>query len=165
MNIILAGMPASGKTTVSRVLSEKLGLKLVDTDEEIVKKFGAICDIFATYGEEVFRNMETEVVKTVSGQSGLIISSGGGCLLREENVKLFKTGGKIIFLRAELSTLLNRVEGDTSRPLLSGDKKEKMQSLLLKRSPIYEAAADLTVDTDGLTPEQIADKIIKEIRL
>lgn len=165
MNIILAGMPASGKTTVSRVLSEKLRLKLVDTDEEIVKKFGAICDIFASFGEEVFRNMETEVVKSVSAQSGLVISSGGGCLLHEENVKLFKNGGKIVYLRAQLSTLLSRVEGDTTRPLLSGDKKEKMQSLLLKRSPVYEAAADLTVDTDGLTPEQIADNIIKEINL
>lgn len=165
MNIILAGMPASGKTTVSRVLSEKLRLKLVDTDEEIVKKFGAINDIFASFGEEVFRNMETEVVKTVSAQSGLVISSGGGCLLREENVKLFKSGGKIIYLRTQLSTLLSRVEGDTTRPLLSGDKREKMKELLLKRSPIYEAAADITVDTDGLTPEQIADNIIKELNL
>ena len=165
MNIILAGMPASGKTTVSRVLAEKLKVKLVDTDEVIVKKFGAICDIFASFGEEVFRNMETEIVRTVSTQSGLIISSGGGCLLREENVKLFKNGGKIVYLRAKLSTLLNRVEGDTTRPLLSGDKQEKMKALLLKRSPIYEAAADLTVDTDGLTPEQIADNIIKELHL
>lgn len=161
MNIVLTGMPASGKTTVSKLLSEKLNLKLVDTDEEIVKKYGAICDIFATLGEQAFRNMETEVVKKVCAQSGLVVSTGGGCVLRAENVELFKSSGKIIFLRADLQTLTERVKNDNTRPLISGDSAAKLEKLLKERSPIYEACADLTVDTKGKPPKEIVENICK----
>lgn len=165
MNIILAGMPASGKTTVSRALAKILGAKLVDTDAEIVKKHGAISAIFARHGEETFRNFETEVVKKVCKSSGAIISTGGGCLLREENVKLFKQSGKIVYLRTKIQTLLKRVDGDTSRPLLSGNAEEKMKKLFKDRAPVYENAADITVDTDGRTPEEIAIIISEQIKL
>lgn len=161
MNIILAGMPASGKTTVSRALSKLLGAKMIDTDAEIVKKHGAINRIFEKHGEEAFRNYETEVVKKVCRLSGAIISTGGGCLLREENIGLFKSSGKIVYLRTKINELLKRVEGDNSRPLLSGGAEEKMKKLFLDRAPVYEGAADITVDTDGRTPEEIA-KIISE---
>ena len=159
MNIILAGMPGCGKTTIARTLGGLLNLNVIDTDAEIVKKYGAINDIFENYGEQAFRNLETEVVKAVCLQSGVIVSTGGGCLLREENVKLFKESGKIIYLRTQLQTLLNRVEGDTSRPILKGGAKEKMSRLLKERTPVYESAADFIVDTDNLTPEKIAENI------
>lgn len=161
MNVILTGMPASGKTTVSKLLSEKLNLKLVDTDEEIVKKYGAICDIFATLGEPAFRNMETEVVKNVCAQSGLVVSTGGGCVLRAENVELFKNFGKIVYLLADLQTLTERVKNDNTRPLISGDSAVKLEKLLKERSPIYEACADLTVDTNGKSPKEIVENICK----
>ena len=161
MNVILTGMPASGKTTVSKLLSEKLNLKLVDTDEEIVKKYGAICDIFATLGEPAFRNMEPEVVKNVCAQSGLVVSTGGGCVLRAENVELFKNSGKIVYLLADLQTLTERVKNDNTRPLISGDSAVKLEKLLKERSPIYEACADLTVDTNGKSPKEIVENICK----
>ncbi len=161
MNVILTGMPASGKTTVSKLLSEKLNLKLVDTDEEIVKKYGAICDIFATLGEPAFRNMETEVVRNVCAQSGLVVSTGGGCVLRAENVELFKNSGKIVYLLADLQTLTERVKNDNTRPLISGDSAVKLEKLLKERSPIYEACADFTVDTNGKSPKEIVENICK----
>ena len=164
MNIILAGMPGCGKTTIARTLGGLLDLNVIDTDAEIVKKYGAINDIFENYGEQAFRNLETEVVKAVCLQSGVIVSTGGGCLLRQENVKLFKESGKIIYLRTQLQTLLNRVEGDTSRPLLKGGAKEKMSRLLKERTPVYESAADFIVDTDNLTPEQISENIANLIK-
>jgi len=165
MNIILAGMPACGKTTVARALGKLLNLNVVDTDSEIVKKYGAINDIFESYGEEAFRNLETEIVKAVCRQNGVVVSTGGGCLLREQNVDLFKASGKIVYLRTRLETLLKRVEGDFSRPLLKGGAKEKMTALYEKRTPVYGAAADYTVDTDGFTPEQIAKTVCEIINL
>lgn len=162
MNIVLVGMPGSGKTTVSRALSALTGVKLYDTDEEIVKKYGAINDIFENYGEQAFRNLETEAVRKVSELDGVIISTGGGCIMREENTRLFKRNGKIVFLRTTLSTLIKRIDGNTDRPLLKSGAVEKMTELLKVRTPVYEAAADYTVDTDGLSPEEIA-KIISEL--
>ena len=163
MNIVLAGMPGSGKTTVSNVLGKLLGAEVIDTDEEIVKNYGAITEIFDKFGEECFRNLETETVKKVCENDGVVISTGGGCLLRAENVQHFKNNGKIIFLRTMYETLLKRVEGDASRPLSKGGAKETMKALLAVRTPIYENAADCTVDTDGLSPEEVAAKIQEKL--
>lgn len=164
MNIILTGMPCCGKTTVAYKLSELLGLDVIDTDAEIVKNYGAINDIFENYGEQAFRNLETEVVKSICNQSCVIISTGGGCVLREENVSLFKQSGKIVYLKTRLATLFNRVKCDTFRPLLNGCAEEKMEKLFKERTPIYENSADIIVDTDGLTPEQIAETISKLLK-
>ena len=162
MNIILAGMPGCGKTTVAEVFKRR-GKMVIDTDEQIVKKHGAITEIFEKYGEGYFRDLETQTVKEVSTLKDVIISTGGGCLLREQNVELFSASGKIIYLRTNVETLVKRVEGDTSRPLLQGGARERLYKLYGERSHIYEGAADLIIDTDDLTPEQVADKIIKYI--
>ena len=159
MNVILAGMMGSGKTTVSRALSDKLGLEVVDTDAEIIAKHGRIADIFAKFGEEHFRDLETQTVREVCKRDGVIISTGGGCLLRAENRELFKNSGKIIYLRARLETLVARVEGDTERPLLQGGARPRLARLIDERAPIYEGAADLTIDTDDLTVDEVANKI------
>lgn len=159
MNIILAGMPGCGKSTVARILGKKLGFRVVDTDELIVEKYGAISEIFEKFGEECFRNFETQVVKDIASYDNHIVSTGGGCLLREENRALFKSCGKIIFLRTQLNTLSERLKGDTTRPLLKGDMKSRLEKLLKERAPIYENSADIVIDTDALTPEEVADKI------
>lgn len=159
MNIILAGMPGCGKTTVARILGKKLNFRVVDTDELIVEKYGAITEIFEKFGEECFRNFETQVVKDIVSSDDLVVSTGGGCLLREENRALFKSCGKIVFLRTGLNTLSDRLTGDTSRPLLKGDMKERLEKLMHDRAPIYENSADIIIDTDAVTPDEIADKI------
>lgn len=159
MNVILAGMPAAGKTTVAKRLSALTGAKIIDTDEEIVKAYGPIDLIFKTEGEAAFRNYETETVKKVSCLNGAIISTGGGCLIREENVRLLKQNGVIIYLRADINTLLKRANGGAGRPLLFGDTAQKMRSLFTARAPVYSAAADYVIDTDGLSADEVAKKI------
>lgn len=159
MNIVLAGMPGCGKSTVARILGKKLGFRVVDTDELIVEKYGAISDIFEKFGEECFRNFETQVVKDIASYDNCIVSTGGGCLLREENRTLFKSYGKIVFLRTQLATLSQRLAGDTTRPLLKGDMQSRLHKLMEERAPIYENSADIVIDTDTLTPEEAADKI------
>ena len=164
MNIVLIGMPASGKTTVAAALSKALGLKVLDTDALIVEKHGEINKIFEKFGEEYFRDLESEAVQAVAKNTNAVISTGGGCPLRKENVLALKKTGKIVFLRASVSELILRTEGDGTRPLLKGEREERLKSLLAVRTPVYEDAADFTVDTDGLTPEEIAKKITEFIK-
>lgn len=164
MNIVLAGMPGSGKTTISRLLAEALNMRLIDTDEEIVKKYGAITDIFDKFGEECFRNLESQVVNEVCGESGAVISTGGGTLLRPENCAAFKNNGKIVYLKTGVEKLVARVGGGEGRPLLAGDAQNKIRELYIKRAPVYEAAADITVETDGVCPEDIAALIAERIK-
>ena len=159
MNIILAGMPGCGKSTVARILGKKLNFRVVDTDELIVEKYGVISEIFEKFGEECFRNFETQVVKEIVSLNDLVVSTGGGCLLREENRALFKSCGKIVFLRTKIATLSQRLQGDASRPLLKGDMQERLQTLMRERAPIYENSADIVIDTDGVSPEEVAEKI------
>lgn len=164
MNIVLAGMPASGKSSVAKALAKLTGAEVYDTDEKIVGKYGAISEIFDKYGEAAFRNLETEEVKKACAADNLIISTGGGCILREENIKLLKSSGKIVYLRTSINTLLSRANGDGTRPLLRGGAEQKMKKLFEERSPVYERVADLITDTDGLSPEEIASKIAEQIK-
>ena len=164
MNIVLAGMPGSGKTTVSEILSLRGGYKLVDTDSLIVEKHGEISKIFSEHGEEYFRNLETQAVEAACALNNAVIATGGGCLLRKKNAGLFKKTGKIIYLRTRISTLLRRLEGDTSRPLLTGDRERRLKELFSARAHIYEEAADYAVDTDNHTPDEVAEKIMELIR-
>lgn len=154
-NIILIGMPGSGKTTIANLCKEQCGMEVWDTDEYIEKRYGSISDIFAKYGERHFRKLETEAVKDICKKDNCLISTGGGCVMNEENVKLLKKSGKIVYLKASVDTLLKRLEGDTSRPLLVGNKAERLTELFDKRSFVYERVADIVIDTDGLTPSEI----------
>ncbi|MCD8294345.1 MAG: shikimate kinase [Clostridia bacterium] len=163
MNIVLCGMPGSGKTTVGGVLSSTSSYVLVDTDEEIVRSHGEINGIFAEFGEPYFRDLESAVCERLGALDGQIISTGGGCLLRPQNAAYLKANGKIVYLRTQPETLIARVQGDTTRPLLAGDAKAHIYELYAKRKAIYEAAADIVVDTDRLTPEQVAEEILKKI--
>lgn len=164
MNIVLAGMPGSGKTTVGVELSKRLGREFIDTDGLIVEKYGAISDIFSKYGEEYFRRLEREAVKEAAASKNAVISTGGGCLADKKNVLEFRACGKIIYLKAEIGELARRLRGDDTRPLLKGDAEANLQSIYKRRAHIYEQAADYTVITDGLSPEQIAEKITEIIK-
>ena len=153
-NIILTGMPGSGKSTVGRLL-EIDGFSFVDTDEEIVRRCGcAIKDLISEKGEKYFRDLETEVIKDVSAKGCQIISTGGGAILRQENVKALKRNGKIFFINADFERLCPTDD----RPL--SDTADKLKKLYDERIDIYKATADVVVP-DMETPEAEAEYIIK----
>ncbi|MBR1670228.1 MAG: AAA family ATPase [Butyrivibrio sp.] len=166
-NIILEGFMGSGKTTVSEILSERLDMELLDTDSAIETSDGrSISEIFEEDGEESFRDMETELLETITEDHwrDMVISLGGGLPLREKNRELLKKAGKVVFLKVSPEIVYERLKGDDTRPLLkTSDPEESIRTLLEARSDIYDAAADIVIDTDNLTPEEIADEIIKAL--
>lgn len=168
MNLILCGMMGSGKTAVGEKLAQLIGRRCYDTDSLIEEKCGKISDIFERYGEECFRKLETELVTVLAQKDNLVIATGGGLVLKKENSDLLQKSGKIIFLRATLETLAERLRADTKRPLLqnaSGDLYERLTLLMKERTPIYERVAEYIVDVDGKTPEAIAREIITIIEV
>ena len=161
MNLILCGMMGAGKTTVGIKIAKKSGRRWYDTDEVIAQKYGKITDIFVKKGEPYFRDLETKTVKKLSANDNLVISVGGGLVLREENVAILKQSGIIVYLRATKQTLLYRLREDSTRPLLQGENlADKLDGLLSTRAPIYEKAADYIVCVDKKTPDEIADEIL-----
>jgi len=168
MNYVLIGFMGSGKTTVGKQLASRTGLHLIDADQEIERQQGEkISEIFAKRGEDFFRGLETKLLRqyadTVSELPGMILSAGGGMPMKEENRILMRRIGKIIYLRAEADTLERRLKGDSSRPLLQeGDLRGRIETLMSQRHAVYQTAADLCIDTDQLTPGQIAEKIIQQ---
>ena len=154
-NISLVGMPAAGKTTVGRILAEKLGMKFCDTDEEIEKIAGESPEkIIEKYGEERFREIERETVKSLSALKGAVIATGGGTVLREENVMELRSCGVVIWLGRDLNLLtLN------NRPL---SKSMSISRLFEQRKGHYVAASDKKIENDT-TAERVAEKIITEI--
>ena len=165
-NYVLIGFMGAGKSSVGKMLAEKSGKQFMDTDEMIVKQMNlSINDIFATYGEEYFRDLETNLVKALSENvNNAVISVGGGLALREENRMYLKKIGTVVYLSVNESTVIRRLKGDTSRPLLRGTKeevKEKVSTLLNARRPLYEDAAHLVVKTDRLNKDEIVNRIIE----
>lgn len=162
-HIFLIGFMGVGKSTVSRLLSRKLGRKEVDTDGMIVQQEGrSISEIFQRSGEEYFRRLETGVLDELAGEAPCIISCGGGMAMREVNVAKMKALGKVIFLTAQPETIYDHVKDSTHRPLLNGNMNiPYIRELMEVREPKYQAAADCVVVTDGCTPEQVADEIIQ----
>ena len=164
MNVVLCGMMGCGKTAVSEAYSRVYGVKKVDTDAVIVDRYGEINAIFATQGEKAFRDIETDITKEVASSfSDAVISLGGGCVLRSQNVEALRQTGKIFYLRTRADTIIKRLKGDSTRPLLQGDLEDRVNTILANRSSIYESVADYIIDTDGLTPEEIAQRIRAEI--
>ncbi len=166
MNLVLCGMMGAGKTTIGIKLAELTGKRWYDTDGIISDRHGKISDIFEFYGESHFRKLETEVVKELALQDGLVISTGGGLVLKHENNALLQANGKIIFLRASLDTLVKRLYLDNTRPLLykSADNlRGRLAALINERAPVYEHVADFVVDVDKKTPEAIAREIIDRV--
>lgn len=166
-NIILIGFMGCGKTSVGTKLARAFNYKFLDTDAIIEENYGAkIAAIFEAEGEEAFRKMETAVlVQLKNTVSNTVISTGGGLPLREENVKLLKEIGIIIFLKASKKTTIERLIGDTTRPLLAGeDLEEKVERLLKERMLRYEAAADYSIVTDNRSFYEIIKEIEKIIK-
>lgn len=165
-NIILIGMMGSGKTTVGQLLAARTDYTYIDTDELLTRQTGrSISEIFAADGEAEFRRLESAVILQVTTHEKQVIATGGGVILRLENVAALRQTGVVIFLAATPETLLRRLRGDTHRPLLQGgNPAETLQYLLEERLPLYQGAAHLTVDTDRLTPAEVVEVIQQKIQ-
>ncbi len=165
-NIILTGFMGTGKTAVGKKLSMFLKMELIDVDTEIEKSQRmTINEIFKQFGEPGFREIETEMIQKLSERKDVIISTGGGAVLKQKNMDALRKQGVIICLMASPETILKRTSHNSNRPLLKvEDPFEKIKELLHFRRPFYEKA-DIMIDTEGKTPLQIAEEIIEKIRI
>lgn len=156
-NIILTGMPGSGKSTIGKILKLE-NYSFVDTDEEIEKRCScSIKELIQTKGEQYFRNLETQIIKEFSSKKCLIISTGGGAILREENIKSLKENGIIFFINAKLE----RLSATDNRPL--SDTKEKLIKLYNERIDLYISTADIIVP-DMSCANQEAEYILEKYK-
>jgi len=164
-NVVLTGFMGTGKTEVGRELARLLDLKLIDIDTEIEKaERMTINEIFRRFGEPGFREIETEMIKKISEKKNIVISTGGGAVLRDENAISLKENGIIICLTASPDTIFKRVQYNSDRPLLQAENPfQRIRDLLNFRKPFYDKA-DIMIDTENKTPLQIAEEIIEQIR-
>ncbi len=168
IRIFLSGFMGAGKSRIGRALRDKTGVSFYDSDHVIEQKAGkTISRIFEEDGENTFRNLERETVKELAHKdSALIIALGGGAVLQEENRKIMRETGYIVYLKSSPQAIYDRVKHKTHRPLLRIDDAqntkekilEKIRSLLAERETIYEQA-DLIIERDGMEAEEVADKI------
>ena len=166
MNVVLIGYRGTGKSVVGQIVAERLQMKCVSMDERIVEKAGmSIPDIVKNHGWPAFRDMESEVARELATLDNIVIDAGGGVIERPENIDALKTNSRIIWLKASVDTIVSRIQWGTERPSLTGGKSftEEVAEVLERRTPKYESAAQYRIDTDQLTPEQVADRVI-EIR-
>jgi shikimate kinase len=166
MNIVLIGYRGTGKSTVGKILATRLGRELVSTDDEIVNRAKlAIPEIVQRFGWEHFRDLESEVCRDLGRKDDLIIDTGGGAILRQQNVDILKRNGTLFWLTAEVPTIARRIGGDTQRPSLTGTKSftEEIQEVLELRLPKYQAAADHVIATDGRTVEEVVASILARV--
>ncbi len=161
-HIFLIGFMGCGKSTNAGYLSKVTGAAKMEMDQQMVEEQGmAITEIFSQFGEPHFRNLETELIRSMKGRTPMIVSCGGGAVLREENVALMKASGKIVLLTASPETIYERVKDSTDRPVLNGNMNlEYIQGLMENRRPKYEASADFLVSTDRKSTEAICEEIL-----
>ncbi|WP_102274585.1 shikimate kinase [Cytobacillus massiliigabonensis] len=163
--IYLTGFMGAGKTTIGKALGEYLEMPVFDTDEEIeVKETLTISEIFEQQGEEFFRALETRILGELPVKDA-VITTGGGIVCRGGNRQFIKEHGIVIFLFASKEEIVKRLELDETRPLLKGDKLEKIAVLYNERLPIYKQAADFTVDTTGKEIGEVVKEIVSCLKL
>jgi shikimate kinase len=166
MNIVLIGYRGVGKSAVGRVLAKRLHRELVSTDAEVVKRVGqSIPHIVEQQGWERFRELESAVCGDLAGRDNLIIDTGGGAILRPQNVEALKSNGRFWWLTAGVDTIAKRIGHDSQRPSLTRTQSfiDEIAEVLAERLPKYQAAADSTIATEGLTVNQVAEQILGQI--
>jgi shikimate kinase len=163
--LFLIGYRGSGKTTVGRVVADRLGWDFLDADAVLEQQFGqTIREIFAKEGEAGFRDKETAILENLCDRTEVVIATGGGIVLREENRQQLTRHGFVAWLTADPETLLARIQADPTtnerRPNLAGGGLVEVEQLLAVREPLYRACADVVVPVGALSPEQAADAIL-----
>lgn len=162
-NIVLIGMRGSGKTTIAKQLSKKLGIKRLDLDEIMTDKLSmSTPEIVKKYGWGHFRDRESAIAEEIAGMRNVLISTGGGIVLRPDNITALRKNGIIILLNASVDVMVRRLRDSSGRPPLTDKKtpKAEIEQVLRERQRLYEQAADIIIDTDKLRPDQAADEII-----
>ncbi len=156
-NVLLIGFAAAGKTTVGRLLADKLGMRFVDTDELIERETGlSVSRIFDELGEARFRETESAVLQSLCGAENSVIACGGGSVLSDVFGDLAATG-RTVWLCAEAETV--RVRLSFGRPLFDGKSVESLRAVMERRAPLYKRYADFSIATDGLTPDETAARL------
>jgi shikimate kinase len=165
-SIVLVGMMGAGKSSVGACLRRRTGLGLIDTDEIVASKLGmSIPEIFTRCGEEKFRKAETEALRCMGTEEQMIIVTGGGIVLREENVEILRSQAVIVWLDGDEEALFARASRKKNRPLLQTKNPRKAFSEILRsRRPLYANTADIRVDTSVLTDEEVAVAILAKLR-
>ena len=172
MNVALTGFMGCGKTTYGRAAAERAGTAFFDLDDAVLEAYNSaypeqrcssLSEIFRDMGESFFRNLETSTLQELlSGSDGVIIALGGGAVVREDNRAILKENCRLVWLRCSLDTCLENIDATYPRPLLQGKTREQIEEMFEVRNGIYSSVADAVIDTDALTFEQIADRIIAE---
>lgn len=171
MNVVLIGFRGSGKSTVGKALSDRLGQEFIDCDAWIEKRTGlTIKEIFERHGESHFRTLESQAIGELSAMDGKVIATGGGAALKYQNMQVFKrNGGKIFFLEVGPETAFRRIQEDATsrsrRPALTEkDPLTEVKEQIELRRPYYLKGADVTISTDGIKIDDIVVEILKHIR-
>jgi shikimate kinase len=161
--VVLVGPMGAGKTTVGRLLAQRWGVAFRDTDDDVEQAEGrTVSEIFVDAGEEHFRALERAAVARAVDEHRGVLAVGGGAVMAEQTRSVLD-GHRVVFLRVGLSDAAARVGLGTSRPLLLGNVRGTMKALLDERTPVYESLATVVVDTDGRTPEQVADAVVEAL--
>lgn len=161
-NLVLIGFMGTGKSTVAKCLGKTCSMDIADMDQIIEKREGmTISKLFDKYGEEYFRDLETQLLIELQTRKHMIISCGGGAVLKERNIKEMKKNGRVVLLEASPETVLQRVKNNRSRPLLQGHKDiDSIKKLMEERREKYRLASDIVVETDHKTVMQICREIV-----
>jgi len=162
-NIYLVGFMGSGKSTVGKILAEKLNMNFIDIDKLIEEKGGMkIKDIFEQKGESYFRELERKQIEAIVKQEGLVVSTGGGLGANLDNMNFMKKNGDVVWLDVSLNTVLDRLKNDQDRPLLK-QPIEKIKQLFEERKNVYRLA-NIRINADKKTPSQIVEEILTKIK-
>ncbi|MGZ5577964.1 MAG: shikimate kinase AroK [Methylobacter sp.] len=161
-NIYLVGLMGAGKTTIGRQLAKALKLPFYDSDKAIEERTGVdIPTIFEFEGEEGFRDREQKMIQQLTQMRGIVLATGGGAILREENRRLLKENGFIVYLQCSVERILERTRRDTQRPLLRTDNpRERIQNLFVQREPLYLECADFKIDTGTIQSKEVVNRIL-----
>lgn len=165
-NIVLIGFMGVGKSTISEFLKTAFAMDVIEMDRIIAEREGmSISDIFEVYGEQYFRDLETNLLIEMQSRTNVVISCGGGTPMRECNVVEMKKNGRVVLLTAKPETILDRVKDSHDRPLIENNKTVPfIAELMEKRREKYEAAADIVIETDGKDELQICEELIHRLR-
>lgn len=165
-SVFLVGMPGSGKSTIGRTLAKVLDLPFVDLDQQIEERCGVrIPVIFEIEGEQGFRKRESQVLEEVTQAPGIVLATGGGAILAPENRQILAQRGLVVYLRASIDELHRRTSRDRNRPLLATDNpKARLRELLDKRGALYEALADLVIDTGAASVTAVVQQLAGKLK-